>query len=337
MEVDVGLGTLPALVTYTAAWILPPVKGVDSRRAIDLVNQALFELLLGGIQFDSAAPEDVSPGYTYHTGYFITAGGLGRSKGVNLARLQGLLAGDVSTYDSVALFKPRSFTADEVNRALARGRLIAKQASELNPTIVLDGLTALKNRRETSALIFLWTASETLIGALWNKHVTPRGAGVFGRKAFIDGRNWTAAHKAEVLFQLGVFDAERYAQINLVRKARNQAAHNGRQSDRAVCLMAAELVFSLLSLIVTDANAQAAMRDLGQSYRKPPAKPEVEPIAWRHLPAVPGDERWGDAEYPRYPEREWTPLPADVIAKLRKEVGPKAARSRPKSDRSDES
>jgi hypothetical protein len=318
MEVDVGLGSLPALLSYTAAWIFPPIKGVTPQRAIDLVNQAHFELLLGGVRFDSAAPEDVSQGYTYHTGYFMTAGGLTATNGVNLSRLHGLLAGDVSTFDSIALFQPRTYTVAEINAALARGRSIAKHAPELNPTIVLDGLTALKNRRTTSALIFLWTASEALLAGLWERHVIPKGSGVSGRKAFIDGRDWTAAHKAEVLFQLGLFDENLYGQINQVRKARNQAAHNGQPSDWSICLLAAELVFSLLSLLVPEEDVQG-VRALGQSYRAPNDEPKAQPVAWRHFPAVPGNERWGDKDYPRYPEREWVPLPREILEQLKVE------------------
>lgn len=77
----------------------------------------------------------------------------------------------------------------------------------------------------------------------------PKGAGVIGRKAFIDGRDWTAAHKAEVLFQLGLFDENLYGQINQVRKARNQAAHNGQCSDWSICLLAAELVVQSQTLM----------------------------------------------------------------------------------------
>lgn len=325
MEVDVGLGSLPALLSYTAAWIFPPIAGVTPQRTIDLVNQAHFELMLGGVRFDSAAPEDVGQGYTYHTGYFLASGGLTATSGVNLSRLQGLMAGDVSTYDSIALFQPRSFTAAEINAALAKGRAIAKQAPELNPTIVLDGLTALKNRRATSSLIFLWTASEALLGGLWERHVVPKGTGVTGRKAFIEGRDWTAAHKAEVLFQLGLFDKVLYGQINQVRKARNNAAHNGQTSDWSVCWLAAELVFSLLSLVVGERDAKA-IRDLGQIYRAAPDEPKAEPMAWRHLPAVPGNERWGDKEYPRYSEREWVALPQHVLEKLKAERASKPAK-----------
>lgn len=316
MEVDVGLGSLPALLSYTAAWIFPPIKGITPQRTIDLVNKAHFELLLGGVRFDSAAPEDVGQGYTYHTGYFLASGGLTETCGVNLSRLQGLMAGDVSKYDSIALFQPRTFTATEINAALAKGRSITKHAPGLNPTIVLDGLTALKNRRATSSLIFLWTACEALLGGLWERHVVPKGTGVAGRKAFIDGRDWTAAHKAEVLFQLGLFDDVLYGQINQVRKARNNAAHNGQTSEWSVCSLAAELVFSLLSLVVPPQHADA-VRALGQFYRAVPDKPSAEPVAWRHLPAVPGNERWGDKDYPRYPEREWVPLPHEVLEKLK--------------------
>lgn len=322
MEVDVGLGALPALLSYTAAWIFPPIKGVTPQRAINVVNQAHFELLLGGIRFDSAAPEDVGEGYTYHTGYFMVTGGLTAISGVNLRCLQGLLAGDVSTYDSISLFRPRTYTAAEINAALAKGRPIAKHVPELNPTIVLDGLTALKNRRATSALIYLWTSSETLLGGLWERHVVPKGTGITGRKDFIDGRDWTAAHKAEVLFQLGLFDETLYSQLNQVRKARNNAAHNGQPSDWSVCWLAAELVFSLLSLMVPEQDAKA-VRALGQSYRTPSDDSNGEPVAWRHFPAVPGNERWGDRDYPRYPQREWIPLPPEVQEKLTEEKADK--------------
>jgi hypothetical protein len=316
MDIDVGIGPLPAQLTYTAAWIFPPISGMHPQRAVDLVNQALLELLLGGIQFDAAAPEDVGEGHVYHTGYFMAVGGLVGGKGPNFSMLQNLQAGDVSTYDSISLFQPRSYTAAQINAALAAGRSIAQHAPELNPSVVLDGLTALGNRRATSSLIFLWTAVETLLVSLWGSLVTLKGAGILGRKAFIEGRGWTAAHKAEVLYQLNAFDEVLYGRINQVRKARNEVAHSGQAPDLELCAVAADVMFSLLSLVVPEASAQVVL-DLAAAYRTHTNVPKPEPVAWRHFPAVPGNERWGDADYPRYPEREWVPLGPEVIAELK--------------------
>lgn len=313
MDVDVGLGPLPALLTYTAAWVLPPVKGMTPLKALDVVNRALFELFLGGVRFDSASPEDVGEGFAYHTGYFMAFGGeVGGDSGFNFARLKALQSADVSTFDSICLVKPRSFTVDEINRALDIGRPISKLLPELNPTVVLDGLTALRSRRTTSSLIFLWAACETLLNRLWSDHVVPKGSTVANRQGFVKGRAWTAAHKAEVLFQLGVLNESLYGKVGQVRKARNDVAHEGAVPTMPVCLMAADVFFCLLSLSVP-ATYRDPIAEAGAPFGKPVRRQgKAEPMAWRHMPAVPGNERWGDAEYARFPEREWVELPTDV-------------------------
>lgn len=60
----------------------PDPAGGHDAADLHVVNRALFELLLGGVRFDSAAPEDVVVGYAYRTGYFMAFGGMLAATGV---------------------------------------------------------------------------------------------------------------------------------------------------------------------------------------------------------------------------------------------------------------
>lgn len=124
---------------------------------------------------------------------------------------------------------------------------------------------------------------------------SPRSSG------FVKGRAWRAAHKAEVLFQLGVLIKPLYGKAGQVRKAGNDAAHDGSVPTMPVCLMAADVFFCLLSLSVPE-TYRDQLAGAGAPFDKRAGRQrKAQPMALWHMPAVPGNECWGDAEYARFP------------------------------------
>jgi len=62
--------------------------------------------------------------------------------------------------------------------------------------------------------------------------------------------------------------------------------------------------------VITDRNKEdkfsslvSGLQSVRQQHRKP-----LEPKFWREIPSVPGDEKWGDKPYSRYPQIELVPL-----------------------------
>lgn len=159
-------------------------------------------------------------------------------------------------------------------------------------------------------MVFLWSTCESVIGRLWTDHVLPSGSGIFGRKRFVEGNGWSAAHKVEVLFQRKMIDDALYADINLARTSRNSLAHHGETPGLNACKAALSCAFRLVALVRSGGARQdefSGLTDRLASLHDRRSGP-IDAKYWRELPAVPGDNKWGDAPYPIYPEIELKPV-----------------------------
>jgi hypothetical protein len=309
-------GYLPALtangigviVSYTGAFLFPRMKGITKADVISSTNQVLLRLMFGGIKFDSVAPEDVGFGTIYMTGYYLAGGG--GASGANFSLLQDLQHQTASNLKTILLMRPRTFTKKEFYRAIEIGTPIVASIPELNASIFLDGVTHYEQFRLASALVFLWSSIESVVGKIWSEKMVPKGSGIQGRKDFIKSSAWQAAHKIEVLFQAQLIDETLYGKLNEARTARNALAHRGDTPNLKACEQALDAVFSLISLVVTDfsnTDEFAALVDGFKVAHRPHIGP-LNPEYWREIPSVPGDEKWGEAPYPRHSEIELKPI-----------------------------
>jgi hypothetical protein len=179
-----AMDQMAVIVSYTGALLFPRMPGVSEEDVLASANRLLLKLTFGGIHFDAVAPNDVGSGFIYRTGYFLAAGGAG---GPNFTTLMALQNQDAGSSDTMRLLHPRVRTSSEIQAAVRTGTPIVEGITEMNPSLFLNGLTYFRQGEMAPALVFLWSTCESLIRRLWDDHVAPRGAGIPGRKRFVEG------------------------------------------------------------------------------------------------------------------------------------------------------
>ena len=302
MALDVGFEH-PAILTYTGALLYPRVQGLSAQALLDATNRLIMQLMFGGITLNAVSEADLGTGWIYDTGYFLAAGNSNSDASAFLTALQH---GDVSGLEAIRLFRPPQSTAAEVRQAQLVGRQTVDRLQGLNPSIMLDGLTAFRQRRWAPALVFLWSTIEALLDRVWTDQIAPPIDAVENRQSFITGNAWQAAHKSELIFQKGLITAELYSQLNGVRGARNRLSHRGSTPDQRICEAAVRSAFTLSAAVVSDYQEPARFDPLAEAFLGAHRRPDViaEPVAWRELPGVPGNREWGQQDFPRHPELE---------------------------------
>lgn len=301
-----AMDRMAVIVSYTGALLFPRMPGVGEEEVLASANRLLLKLTFGGINFDAVAPNDVGFGFIYGTGYFLAAGG---AAGPNFNRLVALQHQDAGSFDTIKLLHPRVRTSAEIHAAIRTGTPIVDGITEVSPSLFLNGLTYFRQRELAPALVFLWSTCESLIGRLWDDHVVPKGAGIPGRKRFVEGNGWQAAHMVEVLFQMGLIEDDLYKQLSRARTARNALAHRATPPKVDECKAALQSAFTLVSAVRSGGKIQDEFKLLADrlaSAHDPHTGP-LNPQYWREIPSVPGDEKW-EGEYPIHPEIELVPI-----------------------------
>jgi len=310
MTLDGGIEAMEnmaVIVSYTGAFLFPRMKGIGKQQVIDSTNSLLLLLMFGGISLDAVSPDDVGFGLLYGTGYFLAAGG---ASGANYRFLTALQHQAASNFDTIQLIDSSHYTKTQVYDAIETGKPVTSAIPEINPTMFLNGITHYRQYQLASALVFLWSTAESLIGKLWLEKVIPKGSGITGRKNFVESNSWQAAYKVEVLFQIGTISPTLYSMLNEARDARNKLAHRGTTPSFEACEKALEGTFSLISIITSDSKDEGKFKHLVNSLSAVhrPMTGKIEPRFWREIPAVPGDKNWGDTPFPRHTEIELLPL-----------------------------
>lgn len=301
-----AMDRMAVIVSYTGALLFPKMPGASEEAVLASANRILLKLTFGGIDFDAIAPNDVGLGFIYGTGYFLAAGG---ANGPNFNTLMALQNHDAGSSDTMRLLDARCCTSSEIRTAVRIGTSVVDDIPEINPSLFLNGITYFRQGQLAPALVFLWSTCESLIGRLWNDHVVPKGAGIAGRKRFVEGNGWQAAHIVEVLFQMGLIEHGLYSKLNLARTARNALAHRATPPKVNDCRAALHSAFELVSAVRSGGNIQDEFKLLADrlaSARDPHTGP-LNPKYWREIPSVPGDDKW-EGEYPRHPKIELVPI-----------------------------
>lgn len=301
-----AMDQMAVIVSYTGALLFPRMKGVSKGDVVASANRLLLKLTFGGISFDAMAPDDVGFGFIYATGYFLAGGG---ASGSNFNTLMALQYQDAGSSDTMRLLHPRVRTSSEIRAAVNAGTPVVDGIPEINPSLFLNGLTYFRRGELAPALVFLWSTCESLIGRLWDDHVVPKGAGIPGRKRFVEGNGWQAAHMVEVLFQMKLIDDNLYTQLSCARTGRNALAHRAAPPTVEDCKAALHSAFKLVAAVRSGGRIQNEFERLADSLASvhDPRTGPFNPQYWRNIPAVPGSERW-EGEYARYPEIELVPV-----------------------------
>jgi hypothetical protein len=237
----------------------------------------------------------------------MTGGG---ASGANFSFLTALHHHGASSFDTIRLIEPRYFTKSQFYDAIRKGTPVVEKIPQINASMFLDGITHYRQYQLASALVFLWSSAESIIGKIWEDKIIPKGKGISGRSDFVKSSAWQSAFKAEVLFQTGIISEPLYGRLNEARTARNHLAHRGETPTLQACERALEATFSLIALVTTDFDRETEFAGLVDSFKKAhrPRTGPLEPKFWREIPAVPGDRKWGDSPYPRHPEIELKPI-----------------------------
>jgi hypothetical protein len=301
------MDNMAVIVSYTGSLLFPRMPGVHEEEVIASANRILLKLTIGGIDFDAVAPNDVGFGFIYGTGYYLAGGG---ANGPNFTTLEALQHQDAGSSDTMKLLHPRVKKSSEIHAAMQIGTPVVDGIPEINPSLFLNGLTYFRQGQFASSLVFLWSTCESLVGRLWMDHIVPNGAGISGRKRFVEGNGWQAAQMTEVLFQAGVIENDLYSCLNVARTARNALAHRGNTPNLDDCKTALIGAFKLVSTVRSGGKTQDEFKELAErlaSAHDPDIGPFV-PKYWRVIPSVPGDEKWEGA-YDRHPEIELKLIP----------------------------
>jgi hypothetical protein len=297
---------LAVIVSYTGAPLFPRMPGLSEAEVLASANRLLLKLTFGGIDFDAMVPNDLGFGHIYGTGYFLAGGGAG---GPNFNALMALQHQDAGSSDTMKLLHARVKTASEIHAAVRVGSPVVDGVPEMSPNLFLNGLTYFRQGQLEPALVFLWSTCESLIGRLWADHVVPNGGDIPGRKRFVEGNGWQAAHMVEVLFQMSLINKDLYKQLSRARAARNALAHRAIPPIVNDCKAALQSAFKLVSSVRSGGSIDGEFKQLADrlAAAHDPYDGPLNPRYWRELLSVPGDDKW-EGEYSRHPEIELVPI-----------------------------
>jgi hypothetical protein len=188
-SIDIGLPSPLCLhIGFDGSLLLPAIQEYHQlEKAVDVFNQVLGEILIGGIYCEAVEPSDIDKGIFYPTGYF-------RSSGMAMSltgQLQNMLKTKVAgPLQRIELFNPDKITAREIHIAIQLGRDICKSINNLSVMLVLQGVSSFIAHNWSESLSNFWIGIEQNISFLWKKEVILGGRtpshNVKGRKDFLN-------------------------------------------------------------------------------------------------------------------------------------------------------
>lgn len=305
---DVGLPKpFSMAISFDGSFIvpaLPEFRNLDV--AVDLFNNVLGKLLLGGVYFEAVSPNDIGRGQLYFNGYFSSWDGRGPTAKFHSQMRSKFL----SIVDLPILLKPPSLLAEDLHKAFAEGSSVAEKIPTLSLPILVRGVTHLINHEWAESLINLWSNVEQVIAHIWAKYIVlPISAEgkIPGRiDALKDHRSWTASTQIELLSQRKFIDTETQRLLSIARKVRNDFVHNATNPTKEQTQAAAEGLFRLISRTITDFKRVSSLKGLLNVYKSHDkletdlnaSRKKIGAVeAWLAIPPIPGSVGWGDKPY----------------------------------------
>lgn len=316
--IDIGIAPYSLGISFDGTLILPAAIEYKSREAaIDIFNEALGLLLLGGVYSEAVSPTDISYGKLFFDGYLSQSGG---GMGFNAVFHHAIQTKHIGALQSFSLYRPRTLTVAELELAYIKGREYFKKLNLLTPSLLLNGISNYVKHQWVESLIFLWTSIEQVINLIWMKEIingkspdTP----IEGRSKFLkDFRTWTTSTKIELLFQKKIIGSKDYRLLNVARKSRNDFIHNGKTVSELNVKSALISLFHLMSLVITDYENVSELNqtlELIYSNQRGDLFPKetdskLKVSHWLAIPPIPGDPKWGTKSYEIIEELVLKPL-----------------------------
>ncbi len=108
-----------------------------------------------------------------------------------------------------------------------------------------------------------------------------------------DTRTWTVAARLELLYQIGVVEADLLGLLTVARRARNTLAHTGRHPAESDATAAYSSALALLQLATSGSAIPLMHLDLSDHTLSdpflPPPPMKIDPVYWMEIPKLPGE------------------------------------------------
>lgn len=307
--IDIDIQPYSLGIAFDGSLILPAINEFrDKDKSLDVFNQTLGFLLLGGIYTEAVLPEDISVGSMTLDGYFRSSTSI---SGAVSNFHQAIRMKHVGALESIKLLNPEEIKIEDYQNAIESGNATLSAIPRLSANILLNGVTQYVKHQWPESLVSLWTSIEQVLSHIWDIEIVRErnesGQKITGRKKFLlDFRTWSASAKVEVLYQNTLIDSEIYGFLNNARKARNKFVHNGVKPTEANVKSALDSLFSLISLAYSNFKDKNHLNSIidkidkhlrGELIPKQRALSMEEVTHWLAIPPIPGDTNWGDKEY----------------------------------------
>lgn len=311
--IDIGLPKPFTLaVTFDGSFILPAIeKYAEVAVAVDEFNNFFGCLLLGGVFTQAVDATFLQKCVAYKNYYFETVHAPLNSF-VDLKN--NFRHKHSSVKDNIILMDCESVLLNEVVSAYKVGQQILNKVVNLSPSFLIKGMSTYINNSFAESLVNNWLSIEQILDNIWQTRIvrSQTSHSINGRQDFLkDNRTWTTAAKTELFFQKNLINEALYNQISKARKARNNFVHTGVNPSKIEAETAFNLLFSLLSLVVSDFSEQDIFIELISKYKgidpikrnfydKKPDKFKIDDNTYwldSPIPPIPGDEKWKNEEY----------------------------------------
>jgi hypothetical protein len=273
------VGMLPVLsksdyklvVCYDGALAIPRIENFKNQEnAVELFNNLLCQLLLGGVFCEAVDKRDIVWGQLYEK-RLLWPVDLGESASSHLhSKVRMRLAGNI---DSIILGNPSYIRYSDFVKSLNTGKSVLEKIYNLTPTYLIRGATEIKYKNWGLALSSLWITIEQLTEYLWkeifikNKTLHPENPIPNRIKSLQeDHRTWSISVKQEILFQANIINHNIFQKLYPIRQARNGLVHNGDNIERSVAISAYDAVTELIMLC--SEKTQLPMKDVGLEHER---------------------------------------------------------------------
>ena len=294
--IDVGLEPpYHMVVCRDGALALPPTTALRrGQAAIELFNQCLAAILLGGVYCEAISSDGLDFGSILDWQYVrVTSYAPGAANRFHFS-LRGQYA---SPLDAIALNDARRITISELVEAAQKGRYVLEKLPSIGGEFLLKGVTGYARRDWGTALANLWIVVEQLTTHLWTDRIIAKARKsslVSGRLDMLrDNRTWTIAARHEMLFQLGELSKDLFGSLFEARKARNVLSHDGIHPDEGQATALLSSVKNLFGISLPDFEMPFLEMDLKENAVSNPFEPvdglQENPRYWMEIKKLPGE------------------------------------------------
>ena len=273
-KIDIGLNNYSLLICYDGTLILPMVEEFsDPYYVLSIFNKFLTSLLLGGEYCEAILPEDLGVGLIDSNNRAMIICGAEGKIGKFHKHIKSSLIGLV---DAIKLHQPQSLTVEQLKKSYEIGSNILLKFNEVDSSNqlkleqLLFGVSFYNRKQLPESLVHFWISTERLIEYLWNRDFKGQQGKISPElKQKINPRQkclskWTASNKINVFKEFGYFSEELAKNLDDVRTARNDFAHEAIVPEKPIVTLSVTSFFEFLSLAYSDFKESHLFDDIAK-------------------------------------------------------------------------